>query len=172
MTMVRKATSADTDKVEVIMNDARKYLGSQGLPQWQGPYGPNRKALEKDAQHGYGYVLEVDGAVHGYAAIEPGPDADYEALKNGSWEGLAQSYAVIHRVMIGEAMRGRRKGSEFLRLLVEEAIRLGYKDVRIDTHPANAIMKRVVAESGFIQRGDIMMNIPDGERVAFQMLIS
>lgn len=171
MINIRLATPADTDAVEAIMEDAIKFLGIQGLPQWQGGYGPDRQWLEDDARLGYGYVLEVDGEVHGYAAMEPGIDNDYEALKNGTWEGRGGGYIVIHRVMIGEDMRGRGMGSKFLRMLVDEARRLRYGDIRIDTHPGNVIMKKAIAEAGFVYRGDLILDIPHGERAAYQLLL-
>ena len=171
MINMRLATPADTDAVEEIMNNAVKYLGIQGLPQWQGGYGPNRARLEDDTRRGYGYVLEVDGSVHGYAAMEPGKDNNYEALKNGAWEGGFEAYIVIHRVMISEAVRGRGMGAKFLRMLVGEAQRLGYGDIRIDTHSGNVIMQKVIANVGFVYRGDIFMNIPHGERMAYQLLV-
>ena len=168
---IRLAKPADIDTVEAIMDDARKYLGSQGLPQWQDGYGPNRAALDDDVKLGRGYVLEIDGAVHGYAAIQHGPDDSYEALANGSWNGPGGPYIVVHRVMIGQAKRGQRIGAAFMNMLAEEARRLGCKDIRIDTHPGNVIMKKVITDSGFVQCGDIMMNIPNGERVAYQRML-
>ncbi|MCL2851889.1 MAG: GNAT family N-acetyltransferase [Defluviitaleaceae bacterium] len=171
MINLRLATPDDIDTVEAIMDDACKYLGSQGLPQWQNGYGPNRASLDNDVRLGHGYVLEADGAVRGYASLEPGPEDDYEALQNGSWEGPGEKYAVIHRVMVDQAVRGRRIGITILKMLVDEAHRMGFNDIRIDTYPGNTIMKKTVSQAGFTQRGEIMLNIPDGERIAYQILL-
>jgi RimJ/RimL family protein N-acetyltransferase len=48
---------------------------------------------------------------------------------------------------------------------------LGYRDVRIDTHPANEPMKRAIASTGFTYRGVVEFAIPDGVRAAFQLLL-
>ena len=171
MISLRQATPDDTDTVENIMEDARGYLKSQGLPQWQGVHGPNRAELERDAQLGYGYVLEIDGEVQGYSALEPGPDDAFKNLRDGVWEGTTEKYVIIHRVMIAKGSRGKKMGTALLNVMTDEARRLGYKDVRIDTHPGNAIMQRVITEAGFKKSGDIMMNMPHGERIAYQKLI-
>jgi RimJ/RimL family protein N-acetyltransferase len=51
---------------------------------------------------------------------------------------------------------------------------LGYKDIRIDTHPDNLGMQHVITTNGFTKRGVIYMAENDGEaspRYAYQLVI-
>jgi len=171
MLKLRLAAPDDTDIAVNIIEDARKYLGSQGLPQWQDGHGPNRSVLEEDARRSLGYVLEEDGVIRGYAAMQAEVHEPYERLTNGTWEGNHDSYIVIHRVALDPAVRGRGLAVQLLTMLTQEALRLGYRDIRVDTHAGNVIMHKAITRAGFVQRGDIMMNIPNGERVAYQLLL-
>jgi RimJ/RimL family protein N-acetyltransferase len=56
-----------------------------------------------------------------------------------------------------------------MRGLIETAEGIGYRDIRIDTHPLNEIMQKVILRAGFIYRGMVEFAIPDGKRRAYQL---
>jgi RimJ/RimL family protein N-acetyltransferase len=67
-------------------------------------------------------------------------------------------------------MRGKGQAKAFMDELVAEALREGFHDIRVDTHEGNKIMQRVILNAGFTYRGKVRFDIPDGERLAYQLL--
>ena len=65
--------------------------------------------------------------------------------------------------------RGKGFAQPFLRGLIETAEGMGYRDIRIDTHPLNAIMQKVILRAGFVYRGMVEFDMPDGKRRAYQL---
>lgn len=167
---IRKAESADAAIIMDILEQAREYLRQQGSPQWQGGQGPSEANLARDIRREEGYVLLRQGTVCGYAAIAAEAEAGYETL-DGQWLPGYDCYAAIHRVAISPAFRGKGLAKQFLRDLVIIARVLGHQDIRIDTHPMNAIMQKAVLHAGFAYRGMVQLPIPNGERMAYQQLL-
>jgi len=169
MLNLRLATPADTSTAAKIVEDGRIYLASQGLPQWQDGYGPDCNVIESDAANSNGYILELDGKVCGYSALITDVNLAYDNL--GTWEGSSPHYISITRVALNPNVRGRGLCASLLSLLIDEARRLGCTDIRIDTHPGNVIMQKAIIRAGFTLRGNIKLDIPNGERIAYQLLI-
>ena len=164
----RPATTEDLENIQAIFDAGKAYLKSQGLPQWQNGHAPSLADAEPEVRAGQSYVLEVDGKVSGFASLIPGPDGSPE-LSEGAWDLRHSQYAAIHRVALDAAVRGRGLGAAFMRDVVRAAGERGYKDIRIDTHPGNKIMQKVVARAGFSYAGIMHLPIPDGERLAYQI---
>ena len=168
---IRRAVDADLASILAIIRQAREYLAAQGLPQWQGGHGPDRAAVERDLADGEGYVLVTEGAICGYAALTSAPDENYAGITEGQWAEGEDRYASIHRVAIAPTLRGKGLSKQFLHDLVTAAGVLGYRDIRIDTHPQNQIMEKVIFHTGFAYKGMIRLPIPHGERRAYQLLL-
>ena len=114
-------------------------------------------------------LIEQDKIV-GYGTITKGNQAGYDDITGGEWLP-SKDYVSLHRVAIHSAVRKRGKGQFFLSHLISGAVALGYTDIRIDTHPKNIRMQKVIEKSGFLYRGDILLEITDGERKAYQIII-
>lgn len=170
-TTIRRASAQDINAVAAIIEGATDYLKQQGLPQWQDGYGPTRADIEEDIRREEGYVDLLDGGICGYAAMTGSRDDWYETLTGGSWDETHPEYGAIHRVAFDPSIRGKGLAKPFLRDLIAEAGKLGYRDLRIDTHPGNLIMQKVIVGAGFICRGLITLPIPDGKRRAYQLLL-
>jgi len=167
---IRPARTADLDAILRIVESGRKFLEEQDLPQWQAGTGPSRAGIESYIQRQIGYVLMVEGQVVGYAALVPSPDGA-PPLTEGKYEGVHDNYAAIHQVAIDTAYRGRGLAGQFMRDMVTVAGILGYQDIRIDTHRGNVIMQKIILGTGFTYRGVMHLPIPNGERLAYQMLL-
>jgi len=167
---IRRAKAEDLEKIAEILESGRQYLENQGLPQWQDGYGPSRTDAAADIEAGYGYVLLVSGAVAGYASLIPEPDGS-PPLSEGAYEGSYDRYVAVHRVAVDGSLRGRGLSRQFLRDMVIAAGALGYQDIRIDTHPGNVIMQKITQQVGFSPQGVMHLPIPDGERLAYQILL-
>ena len=167
---VRQARPADLEKIAEIFDSGRIFLKNQGLPQWQDGHGPTGPLAEADMERGHGYVLVYQGEVAGYTALVPAPDGS-PPLTEGQWiEGYGQ-HVVIHRVALAGSLRGRGLSRQFLRDMVLTARIWGYRDIRIDTHPGNQIMRKIIEQTGFSYRGLMHLPIPNGERLAYQMIL-
>ena len=166
----RPARPDDLEQILNVIESGRLYLKAQGLAQWQDGNGPARTDIVSDIQSGYAYVLTLGGAVLGYACLIPGPDGSPEPSEGG-WDPRYDQYAAIHRVAIGEGGRGRGLSGRLLQEMLAAGWAQGYRDIRIDTHPGNVIMQRVISGVGFTHIGTLELPIPEGERLAYQILL-
>ncbi|CAM2749693.1 GNAT family N-acetyltransferase [Fructilactobacillus fructivorans] len=169
---VRKATEADLDDIYTIIKNAKKFLGEQGIDQWQSDY-PSEDDLARDVKFGISYVLDVDGQVAGTATLHLGIDPDYLHLEGGEWANGDQGhYSAIHRIAVSNDYRGQGLASKFISGLFTISSLRGFKDVRIDTHPDNKGMQHVILSNGFTKRGTIYANGKRNhgtERFAYQI---
>jgi GNAT superfamily N-acetyltransferase len=166
----RLAKPADLDAIDEVFASGRAFLREAGLSQWQNGYGPTRFVAEKDIVNGEGYVLIIAENVHGYAALTKGIDECYTAITGGAWDSSHATYVSVHRVAIHHRQRGQGLAKHLMDGLKTTAVALGFKDVRIDTHSGNTIMKKVIENAGFVYRGMVCFPIPNGERMAYQWL--
>jgi len=167
---IRHARPADLEEILRITESGRQYLQDQGLSQWQDGFGPNRDSVETAIQTGQGYVLLFQDHLAGYGSLIPGPDGS-PPLTEGQWAGAYDTYAAIHQVAISPAHRGRGLAARFMGDMVTAASALGYQDIRIDTHRGNLIMQKTILRAGFTYRGVMHLPIPDGERLAYQIIL-
>lgn len=65
-----KAERTDAIRIMEIINEAKAFLRSQGVNQWQTGY-PAMADINKDLSDGIGYVLKDQGRIVGYAASMP-----------------------------------------------------------------------------------------------------
>ena len=166
----RPARPDDLEQILAVTESGRQYLQTQGLPQWQDGYAPAGPDIARDIQAGYGYVLTLNGTVCGYACLIPGPDGSPEPSE-GAWDLRYDQYAAIHRVAIGASGRGRGLGGKLLQEMLAVGRAKGVQDLRIDTHRGNVIMQKVILGAGFHYIGILDLPIPNGERLAYQILL-
>jgi len=166
----RPATPADLDTIQEIFDAGKDYLKSQGLPQWQDGHGPTIADTEPEILAGQGHVLVVDGVVSGYTSLIPEPDGSPD-LAEGAFDVGYGQYVAIHRVALSPAVRGRGLSGGFMRDVLQAAREAGYRDIRIDTHPGNEIMQKVIMQMGFVYKGIMELDIPNGTRYAYQLVL-
>ena len=150
-----------------ILADGRASLAALGIDQWQGGY-PHRAVIEDDTVRGDSYVVEADDRIVATAMIGFSGERDYDRIEEGSWLTSCTSerpcYGVVHRV-----------AATFLLARAEELARAnGSASVRIDTHPGNAPMRKLLAKAGYEQCGIIYIAHAEGgtpERIAYERLV-
>ncbi|MGX6977887.1 GNAT family N-acetyltransferase [Vagococcus elongatus] len=172
MFIIRKAVEADVSSIEKVIASAVSFLKSQKLPQWQDGNHPSIPTVFCDIKAGEGYVL-TDGAtgkVLAYGVLAEGPESTYETLLSGSWLEETNDYRVIHRIAVDGNYRKQGLAKRLLIGLIREGNKVGNFDTRIDTHPNNKIMQRLVTELGFSYCGEINLPIKNGERIVYQMI--
>ena len=173
-TYLRQATNADLPEIKKIIEEAKAYLKKQGIDHWQDGY-PATEDLETDVNFGITYVLIVDGKIAGTAALHQGLDVNYLNIHDGEWiNGVHGRYTAIHRIAMSSNFRGQHLSDKMVSGLITISGVLGYKDIRIDTHPENLGMQHVITTNGFTKRGTIYMSESDSEaspRYAYQLII-
>lgn len=146
MMRLRKASLADIPAIMHIMAQARAAQRALGFRQWDDGYPPESQ-LEEEISAGRGLVLDDGDAVCAYAAIVA-DDPEYSHLHN-VMTSPGESYAVIHRLAISDAYRGRGIGRRFLALLEEEMLSCDILWSRADTGLENLPMQKALAAAGY-----------------------
>lgn len=146
MMRLRKASLADIPAIMHIMAQARAAQRALGFRQWDDGYPPESQ-LEEEISAGRGFVLADGDAICAYAAIVA-DDPEYADLQS-VMTSYGESYAVIHRLAISDAYRGRGVGRRFLALLEEEMRHRGLLWSRADTGLENLPMQKALAAAGY-----------------------
>ncbi len=76
---IRLAHPNEIEAIVNVLEEARAFLASSGIHQWQGEY-PNKDNIFDDILSGRGYVGLVDGKVAAYAAVNRGHEEEYESI--------------------------------------------------------------------------------------------
>lgn len=167
MITFRMATTADIQGSMALINQAKAFLKSKGVDQWQDGY-PEERDIAGDVAAEKGYVLTDGDDIIAYCCIDFGGEPAYEGLK-GQW--LADGpYVVIHRMAVSDAYKGKGLAK---RLFAEAETMAKARDVysvRVDTDEDNAIMRDIIAAMGFTYCGTIWF--ANSTKIAFQKIIS
>ncbi|AQP53201.1 hypothetical protein CBF34_07845 [Vagococcus penaei] len=166
----RRATLEDLPAIMDVIASGVEILKKRGVPQWQAENQPNTTVISADIAEDTCHVLIIDGKISGVACLQTLPEVSYDTLNSGAWLTSETHYATIHRFAICSDIGVKGMGHIFMGYLLSFAISLGYDDVRIDTHSQNLAMQRVIKRAGFVECGDILLPIKNGERLVYQWL--
>lgn len=157
---IRHTRVEDIPQLQALFSHARSFMLETGNPsQWTAAY-PSEELLRKDIGSRDSYVVEDEKqTVIATFVLRGGVDPTYDVIYEGRWLNDAP-YATIHRI----ASDGTRKG--ILHLAMQFAL-LDYRNIRIDTHRDNQVMRNAIAKEGFVYCGIIHCWNGD-ERVAYQ----
>ena len=145
-----------------IYREAREIqLLSGNLHQWREGY-PSEETVCSDIEKGYCHVVVVDGEPAGAFAFIPGEDPTYKYIEGGAWKDDEKAYATIHRL-------GSLKGSHGVAEACFDWCSRQIKNLRVDTHEDNAIMRHCIAKAGFEYCGIIYLLNGD-PRLAYQKI--
>ena len=157
---IRHTRVEDMPRLQALFSHARSFMLETGNPsQWTAAY-PSEELLRKDIGSRDSYVVEDEKqTVIATFVLRCGIDPTYDVIYEGRWLNDAP-YATIHRI----ASDGTRKG--ILHLAMQFAL-LDYRNIRIDTHRDNQVMRNAITKEGFVYCGVIHCWNGD-ERVAYQ----
>ena len=113
-------------------------------------------------EHVGGFVIEEDSLVVAYFAFLPSPEPTYSYIE-GAWIDDTLPYHVIHRIASLPDVHG--VFSDIMGFCFARG-----RNIRIDTHRDNAIMRHNILKHGFSYCGIIYLASGD-ERLAFQKVI-
>ena len=174
----RSTRASDVDRIMDILAEGRRALAELGIDPWQGGY-PHREAIEIDRARGESYVVVDDeGTVVATAMVGFSGEGDYDLIDRGSWLTATRSddacYGVVHRVAVSASCKGRGAASLLLACAEELTRDRGCESVRIDTHPGNLPMRRLLEKSGYAECGVIYIAHAEAgtpERIAYEKLV-
>ena len=169
----RSAGMSDLPAICAIAQDARAYLASQSVDQWQTEY-PAEEDFREDIERGEGWLFTADGEAAGYLCITRRQDPAYYHIQ-GEWLGCAGPALCLHRIMVRKDMHGSGLADEMISLAADLALGWGCTGLRVDTHPDNAPMLGMLTRNGFERCGAIRLEDCGSEtgkmRVALEKLV-
>ncbi|GBG96514.1 GNAT family N-acetyltransferase [Lactococcus termiticola] len=164
MIYLRKAEPKDISEIMKLIQEARLFLAASGSDQWQGAY-PALADIERDLLLSQGHVLVSGDKIAAYASVIAGEEPAYSKMTQGSWSNSSRDYVTIHRIAASKAFRGQHLTQFLFSNIFNLMAAKGYRDFRVDTHPANLIMQHIFEREGFVKRGLVDIN---GVRIAYQ----
>ena len=143
-----RSTSADLDAILALTEDARAYLRSQNVYQWQSGY-PSRQDFLDDISSGDSWLFLHENTPAGHITITRKPDPGYDAISEGGWKTSGAPYVSIHRIMVAEKYRHTGLAMEMVSFAADLALGMGISSLRCDTHPDNLAMQGMMKKCGF-----------------------
>lgn len=158
MLSIRPTEEKDLEELKRIYAFARSYMKSTNNPnQWKDDK-PDIDDVLFDIRRRVNYVMEDEGRICATFSAIPGRDPTYAKI-DGDWLN-DDPYVTIHKIASDGSVRG----------VLETAIRFCQsiaKNIRIDTHEENAVMRHLLQKNGFAYCG--IIKLLNGEpRLAFQ----
>lgn len=161
MLSIRKTKLVDLDELKLVFDYARNTMRENGNPTQWGSDRPGINLIINDINNGESYVVENDGEIVATFACIEGIEPTYIDI-DGKWLN-DDEYLTIHRI----ASNGKVKG--IFDFVIDYVSNMN-KDIRIDTHADNTIMRHLIEKNGFIECGIIVVD--DGtKRIAYQKTI-
>jgi hypothetical protein len=167
---IRLANPNDINQIMEIINDAKKYLKSQSLKQWNLDDGyPQKEVLLNDINNKSCYVLEKDNILISTMSVVFTVDENYNEIYNGNWL-TNDKYASIHRIAIRNEYHHLKLGIYML-LEAENIVKdKNIYSIKIDTHKLNIPMTKTILNAGYTHCGTIILKrtAEDNLREAFE----
>ncbi len=171
--VIRKAIKNDLPRIMEIVDEARAYFATVGIPQWQGEY-PSYADFEGDIEGNRLYVAAEGEDLLGIYCFDTQGDKNYDKIYEGSFR-LDEEYGAIHRVAVSDASKGRGIGGMMVNHAISLAREAGLRYLRGDTHRKNLSMQKMLTKNGFTKCGIIYLEgkkDDENERFAFDMILS
>ncbi len=126
--------------------------GIERHARWQYGRHPTEQGLRSYIENGEMYLLMLQGAIAGMAAVVMCQGREYEAV---SWAEKLENHevATVHLLAVCPEYRGRSLGSAILDLAGELAKQHGKKALRLDVLGSNLPAQRMYEKAGFVCRG-------------------
>lgn len=172
--ILRRTERSEIDRVLEILSEGRRAIARLGIDQWQDGY-PSRAVIESDVERGISYVLFHGDSVEGTVVMMTDREPTYDVIYDGKWQTEDSApYFTIHRIALGDRLRGKGAASFIVDAAVEAARESGCVSVRVDTHRGNLAMRKMLEKNGFVYCGVILLDdsgLESRERVAYERLI-
>ena len=141
---MRRAEIKDINKIEYIIENAKKALKEDGIDQWQ-IGSMDRDFLCNQIIKGKAYVYEDKGDLMAYAYLSDEKEAAYEDLGD---DFKGENYITIHTFAVDIEARENCLGSRVMMEILKFGIKLNLDSLRIDTHQDNFRMRSFLNKFG------------------------
>lgn len=166
---MRRAENKDINKIEYIIESAKKALREDGVDQWQID-SMNRDFIRGQVSKGKSYVYEDRGEVIAYAYLSDDKEAAYEDLED-SFKG--ENYITIHTFAVDMESREKGLGSRFMLEILKYGVNQNLDSLRIDTHQDNFRMRSLLNKFDFKKIGNILIDEEGRKklRIAYELIL-
>lgn len=155
----RQSHIEDLDQIVCIVEDAKAFLRTSGVSQWQRGTYPDREVFASDVVNGIGYVMAEGDRVSAVCAVTFDDEPSYRRLVKGAWlTGDDALYATIHRSAVASDCRGQGVAGRLFASVCDLAAKRGVGSVRVDTHPDNRAMRAALEKAGFMACGELRLD--------------
>ena len=168
---IQLSTFEDIPAIIAIINDAKEYLASQKIDQWQNGY-PNAEQVANDIKNNESYVVINDeNEVIATAMFTTNPEPTYKII-DGNWNiDENEKYGVVHRMAIKKEFRKFGLATFMFHEFHQQLLEKNIKSLKIDTHEKNFGMQALIKKLGYTYCGIIYTNY-HAKRLAFEKVIS
>ena len=169
---IQLSTFEDIPAIMTIINDAKEYLASQKIDQWQNGY-PNAEQIENDIKNTESYVVvNNENTVIATAMFTLRKEPTYKEVIDGSWiVNENNTYGVVHRMAIKKEFRKFGLATFMFHEFHQQLLEKNIKSLKIDTHEENFGMQGLIKKLGYTYCGIIYTNY-HAKRLAFEKVIS
>jgi ribosomal protein S18 acetylase RimI-like enzyme len=167
---IRRSTSDDIPIIISIIDDAKEYLASQKIDQWQNGY-PNSEQIEEDIKNGESYVvLNDENRVMATSMFTTNSEPTYKII-DGNWIiNETIKYGVIHRMAIKKEFRKLGLATILFDEFHQQLKNQNIQSLKIDTHEENIGMQSLIKKLGYRYCGIIYTDY-GAKRLAFEKLV-
>lgn len=135
-------------------------MQAAGNLQWDETY-PDASILEHDLEQGWLWVVDIDGAIAGVAAITTEQTPEYAQV---GWN-IEEPAVVIHRLVVDPEFRGRGIALALMRQAEDLATERSLAKVLTDTSVQNEAAQQLFLKLGYTLAGEIGLSFRPGLRV-------
>lgn len=170
MLCFRKARPEDLPGILAVVDQARAFMATLGIDQWQDGY-PSGEILSEDIRVGRAYVHAEDGRIASICVMTAEHEPAYDAI-DGAWH-VGEPCLTLHRMAVDDAHRHTGLAADLLKNALRIAREQGLCGLRADTHRGNAAMRRFLEKNGFENCGLVSYPVESGDplRVAYDRTV-
>lgn len=162
----RPSNQDDIDRIMELIGQAKEHLKRCGVDQWQNGY-PDRASIQTDTEAQTGYVLTDGPETVGYLCVSFDGEEAYGRI-DGAWKSL-QNYAVIHRMAIDDACKGRGLAGTMLEFAETLCLLRDVHSIKVDTDMGNQTMRHILEKNGYQYCG--LIQFDNSDKIAFEKLL-
>jgi len=168
---IRLSKIEDIPNIMIIIDDAKAYLASQNIEQWQNGY-PNTEQVENDILKDESYVVINDeNQIMATSMFTTNPEPTYKVI-DGNWIiDESKIYGVIHRMAIKKEFRKFGLATFMFHKFHLQLLEKNIESLKIDTHEDNLRMQSLIKKLGYKYCGIIYTSY-NSKRLAFEKVIS
>tara|TARA_B110000091_G_C13720062_1_gene434378 strand:- start:99 stop:623 length:525 start_codon:yes stop_codon:yes gene_type:complete len=167
---IQLSTINEIPDIMQIIEDAKAYLASLKIEQWQNGY-PNIEQVENDIKNGESYiVLNGKNQVIATSMFTTSKEPTYKSIE-GNWKiDEENSYGVIHRMAIKKEFRKLGLATILFNEFHQQLKTKNIQSLKIDTHEDNLGMQALIKKLGYQYCGIIYTRY-GAKRIAFEKVL-